>query len=262
MEKRRTFLSGSDWIEAPFEGRPKAKLQQLLDIAAQLCTIIADGYQMLKGVIEGTKTLDPTVMLLGLLGLIDRCWKIDVQLQNFYHILEEESVGPIYWPELRESDEISVFPVIFKYPGIRTAHTVIFYWATSAILWSGMAYTYKMLLGVQVANTMRTGTTPDTNLAQFDIAQLPPLGHRTDITALARNICQSIDFCLADDFGGVGARAAVFPLKVAIEAFHDAPGCEKEQAWAEATMGNIIQSGVRIMQHIPIQMTDRAYLPG
>jgi hypothetical protein len=220
VEKRSTFLSGSDWINAPFEGRPKAKLQQLLDLAAQMTTIIANGYQMLQGVVEGTKTLDPTVMLLGILELIYRCWKIDVQLENFWH-----SLGPVYWPELRtESEEISdedignVFPVAFKYSGIRLAHPVIFYWATSAILWSGLSYAYKLLLSIQVTNTM-TGTPPNKNSAQLDIAQLPPLGHRTDITLLARNICQSINFCLADDFGGVGSRAAVFPLEVRHRSF-------------------------------------------
>jgi hypothetical protein len=209
------------------------------------------------------------VMLVTLLGLVDRCWKADLQLQNFYQTLEKETLGPVYWPELStniegiDSEEVEkVFPVAFKYLDIRTAHMCIFFWATSAILWSGMAYAYKLLFGIQAATSIRIEALPGEFKAPFNIAQPPPLGHRTDVVTLARNICQSIEFCLADELRGVGARAAVFPLKVAIEALHDAPGCERELCWAEAAMARISQSGVQIMKHIPVPLTDHSYLPG
>ena len=82
-----------------------------------------------------------------------------------------------------------------------------------------------------------------------------------DVATLARNICQSIEFCLGDEFRGFGGRAAVFPLKVAIETLHDAPNCEQELRWAQAAMARISQSGVRIMKHFHVSMTDHAYLP-
>jgi hypothetical protein len=82
-----------------------------------------------------------------------------------------------------------------------------------------------------------------------------------DVATLARNICQSIEFCLGDEFRGFGGRAAVFPLKVAIETLHDAPNCEQELRWAQAAMGRISQSSVQIMNHFPILMTDHACLP-
>jgi hypothetical protein len=241
---------------------------QLLDVAAIVPDIIADGYRMLRGPVEGTATFDPTVILVTILGLIDRCWKVDLQLQNFYRTLEEESEGPVYWPELSteiegiDSEELgNVFPVAFKFSDMRTAHVCMFFWATSAILWSGMAYTYKLVLGFQAASSIRAETLPDKTTAQFNIAQPPALGHRTDVATLARNICQSIEFCLGDEFRGFGARAAVFPVKVAIETLHDAPNCEQELRWAQAAMARISQSGVRIMKHYPVSMTDHAYLP-
>jgi hypothetical protein len=49
-------------------------------------------------------------------------------------------------------------------------------------------------------------------------------------------------------------------LKVAIETLHDAPNCEHELRWAQAAMGRISQSSVRIMKHFPVSMTDHAYL--
>jgi hypothetical protein len=109
---------------------------------------------------------------------------------------------------------------------MRTAHVCILFWATSAILWSWMTYTYKLLLGLQAASSLRADTLRDETLGQFNIAQPPALGHRTDVATLARNICQSIEFCLGDEFRGLGPRAALFPLNVAIETLHDAPNCE------------------------------------
>jgi hypothetical protein len=152
-------------------------------------------------------------MLLTILGLIDRCWKVDLQLQHFYQTLGEEASGPIYWPELSteiegvDSEELrKVFPVAFKYLNMRAAHVCMFFWVTSAILWSGMAYICKLLLSlsIQAANSIMTDALPDGAPAQFNIAQLPAFGHRTDVAMLARNVCQSIEFCLSGEFRGFG----------------------------------------------------------
>jgi hypothetical protein len=122
---------------------------------------MADGFQILRGPIEGTEIIDPTVMLLTILGLIDRCWKADLQLQNLYQTLEEGALGPVYWPDLStDGEEIDeelgkIFPVAFKFLDMQTAHTCIFFWATSIILWSGMAYTYKLLSSIQVLNSIK-----------------------------------------------------------------------------------------------------------
>jgi len=57
-ERRHTFLSGSEWIHLPFKDRPKRVFHQLLDVAAIVPDIIADGYRMLQGPVEGTVTFD------------------------------------------------------------------------------------------------------------------------------------------------------------------------------------------------------------
>jgi hypothetical protein len=131
-ERRHTFHSGSEWIHLPFKERPKCVFHRPLDVAAIVPDIIADGYRMLKGPLEGTATFDPTVILLTTLGLIDRCWKVDLQLQNLYQTLEGEAVGPVYWPELSTEIEgidieelVKVFPVAFKFSDMRTAHVCI-----------------------------------------------------------------------------------------------------------------------------------------
>jgi hypothetical protein len=273
-ERRGTFLAQPEWIDLPFKDRPKSMMQRLLDLIAIVPNIIADGYQMLQGPLEGKEYIDPAAMLLSVLGLVDRCWKVDSRLQKFYEDLEEDTLGPLYWPELStEIDGIDteihlgkVFPVCFRFLDMRTAHICLTYWACTAILWSGMGYTYRLLAGITAANRMNNNAvphgSPKTDTGQFNITHLPPLGHRSDVAILARNICQSIEFCLGDEHRGLGARAAVFPLKVAIETLHDTPGCERELLWAQAAMARVNQSGVRIMKHLPVPMTDHTFLPG
>lgn len=119
-----------------------------------------------------------------------------------------------------------------------------------------MAYTYKLLLGIAAATSMI-----EKEAGHFDIAQLPPLEHRKDVANMAKNICQSVEYCLGDEHRGLGARAVVFPLKVAIETLHDAH-CERELLWAEAAMARVDERGVRIMKHLPVPLTDHAFLPG
>jgi hypothetical protein len=245
---------------------------------AIVSSIVADGYRMLQGPIEGTQTVDPTVMLMTILGLVNRCWKVDSQLRNLYADLERDTLSPLYWPELSSTEIESldddpkfgkVFPVSFKFSNIRTAHICMLYWAITAILWSGMAYVYRLLAAVDAMNSLTTAdhfthddTAAEKTGSQFDITQLPPLEHRTDVASLARSICQSIEYCLDSDQPDMAARAAVFPLKVAIESLHNAPGCERELVWAQAAMTRINESGVRLMNHLPVPMTDRSFLPG
>jgi hypothetical protein len=128
--------------------------------------------------------------------------------------------------------------------------------ATNCILWSGMAYTYHLLHGLTAATS---GIEKDDG--QFEFTQLPPLEHRKDVASMARNICQAVEYCLGPEHQGLGARAITFPLKVAIETLHDAH-CERELRWAEAAMSRLGQTGVRIMKHLPVLMTDHAFLPG
>ncbi|KAG0649459.1 hypothetical protein D0Z07_4106 [Hyphodiscus hymeniophilus] len=268
-ERRRTFLAGQEWISLPFKTCAKSKFQQLLDLVVQVPNIIADGYQMLQAPLEGSTPLDPSVMLAFVLGLVDRCWKVDAQLGDFYACLERESLGPIYWPELStgikgldtETELGQVFPVAFQYLDMRMAHICLLYWATNCILWSGMAYTYQLLFGIAATASLKSGASSVGGKPQFDITDLPPLEHRKDVASQAKNICQSVEYCLLDEHRGLGARAAVFPLKVAIETLHDAH-CDRELLWAQAAMSAVNQTGVQLMKHLPVSLTDHAFLPG
>ena len=134
-ERRRTFLAGLDWISLPFRDQPKTMFQQLLDLVVQVPNIIADGYRLLQAPLEGTAILDPDVMQVIVLGLVDRCWKVDAQLQDFYATLEKETLGPVYWPELSteiegidtEGELGEVFPVAFRFLDLQMAHLCLLF---------------------------------------------------------------------------------------------------------------------------------------
>jgi len=220
---------------------------------ASLPTLLADGYKLL-GPAVASGAVDPSSLFTGMLDLLKRCWEMDAQLQSCYEDLENTNLGPIYWPILsaekppvNEDQDIGVvFPVSFHFQNLKMSHLCMLYWASTAILWSGMGYSYKML--------ETFGVNPS-------IFQLPPLGHRADVTPLARNICQSLEYCMKDEHRGLGKTTAAMPLKVAIEILHDA-GCERELAWAVDAMLKIGGTAARLMCHLGVPMTDHAYLPG
>ena len=124
-----------------------------------------------------------------------------------------------------------------------------------------MAYTYQLLVGIAAAASVNSNTDSKKYPNQLDITQLPPLEHRKDVASMARNICQAVEYCLDQEHRGVGARAITFPLKVAIETLHDAH-CERELLWAEIAMARVDQTGIRIIQHLGMPMTEHVFLPG
>jgi len=272
-ERRSTFLTSGGWIDLPWKGFQKQIHHRLLDIVGELANTTAIGYQILG---DPTQLADPAKMLVTILDLVNRSWKLDTKFRAFYKRFEREIDGPIYWPELSIGVDAlteasgKVFPVAFKFPNLGTAHVCIMYWATSAILWSGMGFLYKLLRGFQIAQdsqNVEVGSKNEANLnggipTSFHTSLLPPLEHRVEVAELARNICQSLEFCMHGEHRHLGSTGCIFPLKVAIETFNDTPGCDRELAWATAAMGRIAGKGVRLMDNLGVPITDHAYLPG
>jgi hypothetical protein len=273
-DRRHTYLSNLQWIDLPWKTHKKTQYHKLLDTMTSLPDVIADGYEVfavLQGAAE-TQTLDVEALLVRILEIIDRCWKLDARFRAFYADLERENLGPLYWPELSagmittadETELGKIFPVSFQFLNIGMAHMCMLYWTSSAILWSGMAYMYKVIAGFQALQPLQEGS-PSNNDATspgFGMAHLPPLGHRIDVASVAKNICQSVEYSLQFDDQSPWKTRAVFPIKVAIETLHDAPGCERELDWSIAAMEKMTSGGVQILSHVGVKWTDHAFLPG
>jgi len=264
VERRSTFLSSPEWVNLPWKNYSKDSSTHILDIMAEMASVISLGYDLL----DPNRMADPSGIL-GTLNIATQCWEIDAKLSAFYKILEGETIGPLHWSELSagfngsvlETEEGCIFPVAFHFPNIKTAYTCMRYWATCSILWSGMSYIYQILTAFQIASESPSSSDSAPPLG-FHVSQLPLLEHRTDISILARNICQSVEFCCRDGAAGRGSTICVFPMKVAIEGLHSSEGCERELEWAEKVMDRISGSAARIMKNLGVPLTDRSFLPG
>ncbi len=66
-----------------------------------------------------------------ILAIVDRCWKVDTNLKQYYEDLESAASGPLYWPEFSAMDmlpgdleDAKVFPVVFRFSTSRPHSSV------------------------------------------------------------------------------------------------------------------------------------------
>jgi len=74
-------------------------------------------------------------ILPSLINIMELCWQIDSQLNEWYRDFETFVAGPMYWPKLSTSDSSvddvelgRVFPVAFDFPSHDVAQVMILYW--------------------------------------------------------------------------------------------------------------------------------------
>jgi hypothetical protein len=146
-----------------------------------------------------------------MLDIVDRCWKVDTDLKQYYDDLESATSDPLYGPEFStmemlpgESDDTKVSPVVFRFLNLQIALTCMIYWTALIILWKTMEDAYQRIESIGKDRTQLDADTFKT--------RLPPLGNRTDLVSLAKYICQSIEFCIHDDMRSSGAGVTVIPL--------------------------------------------------
>jgi hypothetical protein len=229
-----------------------------------LTTVLATGYEILS---TPSGIENPLAFLPQILSLVTECWKIDTRLNAFYKRLGKSTPGPIYWSRLSNGFNASisvgdagevfgdVFPVAFQFEDLETARTCTVYWASLAILWSGMKYIYSLLSPVaSFLSLLAPG------------ASLPPLEHRTDTIPLAKNICQSVEYIISQspESGASGAATIVFSLKVATETFGDGAAagekCERELEWVKNLIARI-GKGLRLLNNIDGPVERHAFIP-
>ncbi len=226
--------------------------------------MLAEGFDILS---TPSGIENPLASLPQLLSLVTGCWKLDTRLNAFYKRLEKSSPGPVYWSRLSNGFNASisvgnvdkgfgcVFTVAFQFEDPETARTCMVYWASLAILWSGMKYIYSILSPVaSFLPLIAPG------------AFLPPLEHRTDTIPLAKNICQSVEYIISQSpgAGASGAMPVVFPLKVATETFGDGAAagekCERELEWAKNLITRI-GKGLRLLNNVNGPLERHAFIP-
>ena len=252
--RQPSYLADPDWVELPWKTISKTPFDQLLDITATLANLFVQASE-----IEG---LESTGLLSAALGVVKHCWKIDDELGRFYENFERENRGSLYWPAFSTEDNPAddavmgkVFPVAFQFSNLQLAFTCMIYWASSILLWAILSRIYELLGTLQSHNACQlcsedNGNHDTCNAPHFDTGQVPPMEPRIDVLAAARNICQSIEYCMQEEMKGVGPAATVIPLLAVIELLANFPQCSRELSWAKSAFARLFQRGYRLMTHI------------
>lgn len=122
-----TFLTDSPWTDSPWKNISKTPYDTLLGLLALTPDIMKQLDELKRG--ESNKVHATA------LELIDRCWKLDADLERWYKELEEQTPGPLYWSQFSTDAELSnLFPVILHFVDLAIAHILSLYWATLVIL--------------------------------------------------------------------------------------------------------------------------------
>lgn len=220
----------------------------------------------------------------------------------FYEQFEKSSLGPLYWPEFAKPlthrkkgqndngydyadddddddawNNISLFPISLHFPNLGTARTIILYWATLTMLWSGLYQLYGLIYALKETildpnsnseherEDHNTNTPPpptpsatkfdsntndtDAENLTFQITHLPPLDdHRRDFASMARNVCQSVEYCMQEEMLGLGPIILPAPLGIVIDTMKGYESFAKEVRWARRVMRRISEGGLRILE--------------
>ena len=255
-----TYLSTPVWLSRPWATHPKCPIDQVFDFCSLAPEIFAQADKL-----DGLKPHDS---LHEILKLVDRCWEIDAALEKFYIAFENSTLGPLYWPKLSKGNSLvdddmelgRVFPVAFHFLNLTMSNTLMFYWATLLMLWSGLFRLYQAISTLDLNckeidcyciackdKTPDGGS--DTHTHKFNMSQLPPLGHRLDFPSVAWNICQSVEYCMQESMLGLGPFSTAAPLAIVIETFKDIPKYGREVAWAKAALTRVTERGLRILKY-------------
>jgi len=262
-----TYLSEPAWQKIAWKGRSNGSYDQLLDLMSLLPSIFEDSDRL------GNPT--PSEMP-ALFAVLDRCWALDSFLQKFYSDLQSNCDGPLYWNRLATleflPDEVNsekLFPVAFHFKDLSSAFTTNMYWMACILTFRTIMEIYGRIMKfaqlhsppTQSAPTPPTSSTPyikpepsppatpPSPLATY-MARLRPLEHRKDLVGLAKNIAQTVEFCIQEDKKSQGPGAMMVPLLMATLTFRYSPGCQRELEWARAAMDLLADRGWKIARHL------------
>ncbi|KAG9777481.1 hypothetical protein KCU88_g4542, partial [Aureobasidium melanogenum] len=155
------------------------------------------------------------------------------------------------------NSNMPLFPVAFHFPNLTIASTVLVFWACEAMLWQGMNQLYRLMgelrkecdkndffnSALMVLEAF-SGFSADTD--PFD---LPALEHRVDFAAPARNIFQSVEYCLKEEMRDHGPKSVAAPLRIAMETLRAYPEYRRDVEWAEEAMIKVQQRSLRLLMY-------------
>jgi hypothetical protein len=250
MMRKKTFLLEPEWMTIPFMKNPKLPFHELLDILLQSPALMDRGEEI-------KQETNPHEKLRLSLKMVETTWELDEELEAFYKRLQIIMNAPLYWPVPNESAQThngeSLEPYQFEYNlhflDVRLGSQLMLFWAAQVLLFSGMCELYELIdqLLLGIAPHRPTELWPDFDAIASRINQ-PPLGHRTEFIIQARQVCQSVEFCVGDF---LALPVVIAPLSIISQILLCWPGYEREVAWARKALVKVRLRGVEMARHFP-----------
>lgn len=250
-----TFLSDPIWIEGPWKDLPKTPLDRITDCLTRA-----------PGILQETLCF-PFLTRLQKLKLAQRlakqCWEISNTLESIYDEIVASSPYSLYWPDASLADNISnqinvqkPFTISYRFPDLRTAATVIFYWAVSVMVYSGLCNLHDMIDHLsrdEPENTIPRDTSSISvsrgETGSDNSGYLPHLGHRRNYRELVSHVCRSVEYALQDSFVLWGVAYMSSCIGLIVGSIRENPEFSHEVAWMREILSIVQKRGLRLLTH-------------
>jgi hypothetical protein len=230
------------WRNIPFSKFPKTPLQQVLDLVLDASALARRADQLLK--------LPPEEQISLAVKLIEEGISLDGAMQEFYLGLEEYFGGLVYWINDSNSEALDDYGAVsYVFPNYHTGTTMMLFWATTTVMWSGICQLYCLLGSlttlVPTVDGKLTGQFCDDGDKQEFILQ--HFSRFSDFRTMACNVCRSVEFCMQEE---LGMSSMSCPLSMIIKGLECWPGFESEISWAKSKLERIYRNGMRIVKFV------------
>ncbi|EEA25481.1 hypothetical protein TMatcc_006295 [Talaromyces marneffei ATCC 18224] len=226
--RKPTFLSSPAWMDAPFSIFSASPMQSLLNKAAIIPTLLSQSDILLDKARQSNLEVKDLFN-----SLVDAL----VDLENWEMEYSHEADKWCYWPsDIPAPLESISYGKPLWYTNVTMANVYTNLWAFRIICFSELE---------RLAENF-----PSFHMAHENIPLPRPLNLKrvhAYKTALAKQICLSMDYLLRDEMGLFGPASTYFPLQAAYETFLENEGTMRKEgiAFVEGVVLRLVQKGLR-----------------
>lgn len=199
VNRQATFLAKEEWTTAPFRGQPVSIMQQLLNQASVLPSLLERYYNM-NSLLEITN-------LVAMERLCQDFQKFLGDLREWELMSESSAPYPLVWSRPIPGNPLPLIGNILWFPNMMTANSLTHYWAFMII-----ATTHLSTLNRAIA-TLKDH--PSYIVSHSETERL--------VADLAGMICNSMEYLTQPDMGLHHAGSSFFTLPTAIGVFQNDP---------------------------------------
>ena len=235
-ERKASFFGSETWANQPWGREPKSVRQKLYDKGFTLAALLEE--------IDISRRFNADVIPVEqLVQYLNRCLKIDNELEAWYQELLEDSPSPLYWIRPTEEGALSglvnpsttnVNETVFDFASLHLAHVTMSYWAIRIILSSAVTGLCNAV--PQGAFDTRNPTEgdmkafgkrhPSSNSANSFIKAMASKYCIEQRIELASSIVLSVPYCMDENMGLFGSQKTLFPLGTTLSVLETLPGEE------------------------------------